>query len=562
MSAARSPTPSAWAVAALVAAWLAATAWMRPLMLPDEGRYAGVAWQMLHSGDWLTPTLNGLPFFHKPPLFYWITGAALAAFGPVEIAARVASIAGGVLGAMALYLFTRRWCGEAMARRALAVLLVQPLFFIGAQFANLDMLVAGCIVATVLALAHAALCFEAGHPHRATLWGAYALAALGVLAKGLIGFVLPAAIVGLWLLLRGRWRTLLALLSPGGAALFLLIAAPWFWAMQQRFDGFLHYFFVVQHFQRFAETGFNNVQPFWFYPAVLALCSLPCILWVRFGRGYLRGCPARIERQADAADRNGLQGTKHSDSHSYREHLQRGRPPESADARGAVIRAEHPLDPVRLLMALAVGVVVLFFSLPQSKLVGYVLPAVPPLAWLMADASQGHAGAHGRWWTASLAVSALLGLAVVVGLAIDQRHSARPLGLALRAQHQPGEPVFMVKEYLYDLPFYARLTTPLAMVDDWGDPRITQTDNWRKELADAGVFDAPRAQQVLVPTAAWLQALCRAPVAWVVGSDDLPKTYPVLAHAQAMGTTRGQTLWRVADCAGIPHADPADPANQ
>ena len=48
---------------------LAATAWMRPLMVPDEGRYAGVAWEMLRSGDWLTPTLNGLPFFHKPPLF-------------------------------------------------------------------------------------------------------------------------------------------------------------------------------------------------------------------------------------------------------------------------------------------------------------------------------------------------------------------------------------------------------------------------------------------------------------------------------------------------------------
>src|SRR2546430_12453990 len=73
-----------WAVAALVFIWIAATAWARPLMLPDEGRYVGVAWEMVRSGDWLTPTLNGLPFFHKPPLFYWITAGSISVFGVNE----------------------------------------------------------------------------------------------------------------------------------------------------------------------------------------------------------------------------------------------------------------------------------------------------------------------------------------------------------------------------------------------------------------------------------------------------------------------------------------------
>src|SRR5574337_1051275 len=396
---AKLPRP-AWqgglAVLALILAWLAATAWMRPLMLPDEGRYAEVAWEMLRSGDWLTPTLDGLPFFHKPPLFYWITAAALSVAGLTEIAARAASLLGATLGAFSLYLFTRRWCGVASARRALAVLLVQPLFFAGAQFANLDMLVAGCITATVLALAHAALCFEQGTAHRRVLWLAYGLAALGVLAKGLIGFVIPAMVVGLWLVLRRRWRTVVALLSLPGLALFLALAAPWFVAMQQRFGGFLHYFFVVQHFQRFAAGGFNNAQPFWFYPVAVALCSLPAILWARgvFARGYFAA--------------GGQRGT------------------------------------VRLLMALAVGCVLLFFSLPQSKLLGYILPAVPPLAWLIADVSAraDESTARRRRWWATLACGALVGLALVIGLALDQRHSTRGLGLALRAQHQDGEPVY------------------------------------------------------------------------------------------------------------------------
>jgi len=502
----------------LVALWLGATAWMRPLMLPDEGRYASVALEMLRSGDWLTPTLNGLPFFHKPPLFYWISGAAMMALGPTELAARAASLVGATLGALSLYLFARRWCDAASARRALLVLAVQPLFFLGAQFANLDMLVAGCITATVLALAHAALSFEAGQPDRRVLWLAYALAALGVLAKGLIGCVIPALVIGLWLMARRRWRSLLALLSPPGAVLFLLIAAPWFVLMQQRFDGFLHYFFVVQHFQRFAAGGFNNVQPFWFYPVALAACSLPCLAWARLTRGYWR--------------------------------------------------AEGALREVRLLMVLTVVCVVAFFSLPQSKLIGYVLPAVPALAWWMADASAPAARSRKSqwWWHASLACSALIGLAAVLALVLDQHYkhylhgSARRMALALKARHQPGQPVVMVKQYAYDLAFYAGLDQPVWVADDWSRPDIARHDNWRRELVDAGEFNPALARRLLIEPSALPAALCRAGVAWVIGHAQAPQPWPWLTRAEPVFSDRGQTLWRVdmrqsgmPTCAGTPN---------
>ena len=492
-------------VLGIVLLWLAATAWMRPLMHPDEGRYATVAWEMLRSGDWLTPTLNGMPFFHKPPLFYWITAAALWLLGPIEIAARTASLLGASLGALGLYLFTRRWCGLLLARRSLLVLLVLPMYFAAAQFANLDMLVAGCIMATILALAHVALCFEQGLGYRRMLWLAYALAGLGLLAKGLIGFVIPAMVIGLWLLLRWRWRTLWALVSVPGFMLLLAITAPWFIAMQQRFDGFLHYFFVVQHFQRFAATGFNNVQPWWFYPVVLALCSFPAVLWLRrmLTRDYFT----------------------------------------TTDTQGAV----------RLLMGLSVGCVLLFFSIPQSKLLGYILPALPALAWLIADASflAVETAARKRRWAITLVVSALVGLVAVIGLSIDTRHSSKPLGVALRAHYQAGQSVYILKDYLYAVPFYARLQQPVFDVDDWNDPEIARRDTWRKEIADAGSFAPALSKRLLLFPQALPAALCHGGVAWVLGAEDAIKDYPFLAQAQVITSNNRQVVWRV---------DPAQPA--
>jgi len=154
-----SPRPL-WIIVALFA-WLLATAWMRPLMAPDEGRYGGVALAMLRSGDWLVPRLDGLPFFHKPPLFYWIGAAAMSVAGPVEWAARLPSVLGGAVAAAALFLFLRRWSTARLALLSTVVLATTPFFFLGAQFANLDMLVAGCISATVLLAAGAALARDA-----------------------------------------------------------------------------------------------------------------------------------------------------------------------------------------------------------------------------------------------------------------------------------------------------------------------------------------------------------------------------------------------------------------
>ena len=198
--------PEPLVVGILLFLWLVATSWVRPLSLPDEGRYAGVAWEMVRSGDWLTPTLNGLPYFHKPPLFYWLTAVSLSLFGTIEWAARLASCVGAMLGAGAAYLLIRRWMSHSISRWYLLILATTPLFFGGAQYANHDMLVAGFISMAIALTADAVLSLQATQPWRIQLLGGWLCAALGLLSKGLIGIVLPGGVVFFWLLLVNRWR--------------------------------------------------------------------------------------------------------------------------------------------------------------------------------------------------------------------------------------------------------------------------------------------------------------------------------------------------------------------
>ncbi len=501
----------AWLAAAL--AWLAASAWIRPLMLPDEGRYVGVAWEMLRSGDWLTPTLNGMPYFHKPPLFYWITASGLAVAGRVEWAARLAPWLGAAAMVVALFLFTRRWAGKREALRNLLVLATLPIAFVAAQFANLDMLVAGCISATVPCLAHAALT-AAGPSQRLALWGGYVGAALGLLAKGLIGVVLPGMIVVLWLLVCGRPRRILSLISLPGLLLFAAVGAPWFVLMEARHPGFLHYFFVVHHFSRFTQTGFNNPEPFWFYPVVLALLALPWTLWL-----LRRPAPSpALPNDATTLDR---------------------------------------------LMWVWLAVVVGFFSLPASKLVGYILPALPPLAWLIARRMPAALTTTPRRLAiASAVLGSAAAVATILFATFGPHRSARGLGQAMAAA-PPVDAVLMIEGYDFDLPFYAGLRGPVWVADQWDDPAIRREDSWRKELLEAADF-APALRDRLLPLTLLASRDCPGARTWVVAPADAPDYYPeLLDGATAVPTSRERSAFLVTGwsppgrCPGKPSATPA-----
>jgi 4-amino-4-deoxy-L-arabinose transferase-like glycosyltransferase len=483
----------------LALVWLAVTLGARPLALPDEGRYVSVAWEMLTSGNWLYPTLNGLPFFHKPPLFYWITATSLSIFGPHEWAARIASLIGAGIAAFTLYGFTLRRNGKVNARWALLILVTQPFFFAGAQFANLDMLVAGCISATIFLAAEASLNALGNKPYRGFLAAAYFSAAMGVLAKGLIGIVLPGLVIVIWLAWNRRLMLMRQLLWLPGLALFGAIAVPWFVAMQERFPDFLNYFFVYNHFQRFTESGFNNPMPFWFYLPVILVLTLPWSMW--------------------------LPGAwKHHQIGS-------GTTPT-----------------IQSLMWIWPAVIVGFFSIPSSKLVGYILPALPPLAYLIAGVLQhkwGNSNELPRSLKSFAAVAILICLSAILANNIFNTKSNKQLAGLIAARREAGEPVVFLKNQFFDLPFYLRLREPVRIVDEWDQAKIHQHDDWRKALYDAGTFDPVKARTLLIDHSRLAQALCAQPSAWVVAQKGGEQEYPFLQHTTQVATQGFATVWKV-----------------
>ena len=184
---------------------------LHPLTLPEEGRYVGVAWEMLRSGDWLVPTAG------RPAV---LSQAAALLLADRAVDAAVRRQRGGRARwrrcsprASARSAFTavvRRRLGAGLADTTVLVLATLPFFFAAAQFANLDLLVAACIALAIVFAADAALSSAPRAPHRRALVLAWACAALGVLAKGLIGVVLPGLVLIVWLLATGQARTIAA----------------------------------------------------------------------------------------------------------------------------------------------------------------------------------------------------------------------------------------------------------------------------------------------------------------------------------------------------------------
>ncbi len=267
-----------WLLAlAFVVAWFAALD-ARRLQHPDEGRYAEIAREMAVTGDWLTPRLNGLKYFEKPPLQYWLGAATFDALGIDEWTARLPTAMAGFLAVIAVG-FTAARLASPEAGVYAALVLAGSVWHIGmSQILTLDAVLSLGLAATLCAFLLAQRPELAPGAQRNWMLAAYAAAALATLTKGLVALVIPGGALVVYSLVARDWGPWRRLHLLPGLAVYLAIAAPWFVLVSQANPEFARFFFIHEHFERFLTESHNRTGQWWYFVPWLLLGLLPWLL--------------------------------------------------------------------------------------------------------------------------------------------------------------------------------------------------------------------------------------------------------------------------------------------
>jgi 4-amino-4-deoxy-L-arabinose transferase-like glycosyltransferase len=298
----------------------------------DEPRYAQIAREMLARHDWVTPTLGGAAWLEKPPLYYWQAMAAYAVFGVSDWAARLPSAFDATLLVLAIYFFFRKLRPETAGGAGLMA--ASTAAIVGyARAASTDMPLAAMFIIAMLAWW---TWFESGR--RVWLLGFYGFLALATLAKGPVAPVLAGVVVLAFAIVRREGKILVRTLEPSGILVFFAVALPWYVLVQIRNPQFFRVFILQHNLARFGSNVFHHPEPFWYYLPVTLLGWVP---WAVFVIAAL------------------IWAIRH-----YRD-------------------KDH--DPLNTFLVIWIFFVLIFFSFSQSKLPGYVLPAIPAGAVLLAN---------------------------------------------------------------------------------------------------------------------------------------------------------------------------------
>ncbi len=305
---------------------------------PDEPRYAEIAREMLERNDWVTPHLNYVKYFEKPPLVYWLTALAFRLFGTTEFVARLGPAVFALIGIGMTAIIGRAMYGAWVGLVGAAILAATPFYFGLGQILVLDMPVTA-FVTLALGAVWFAYTSGTGTRRRVLVWAAYAATGLAVMTKGpTFAGVIGAAVLA-FLAYRRDLSAVRWLVSPIGMLVFSAIVVPWFVLVSQRNPGFFDFFIFDQHLKRYL-TPKEHQQQLWFFVPIVAGGFLPWTAFLLLAPAALR-TPLR--------------------------RLVGGR--LSAAAGFCVVWA---------------AVVFMVFSLSGSKLATYVLPCFPPLAILAA----------------------------------------------------------------------------------------------------------------------------------------------------------------------------------
>ncbi len=302
------------------------------LIDPDESRYAEIPREMLASGDYVTPRLNDAHYFEKPPLLYWTNALWIKALGPTPFAtrltARLSALATAACLAAALEAPAGLW--------AALLFLSTPLGFVLGRFNVIDGLLSFWLTASFLCLRAWLLRREEDKPAGPWLWGLGASTGLAFLAKGLVAVALPGLAFLIWIAVMKRWKRLAEFLLSPAPPVFLAIILPWLVLIERANPGFARFFFIHEHFMRYATSVHGRGLPVYTFTAVFLASFLP---WTFCFASALKPLwPPRLEA------------------------LRR--------------------KPDDLFLALWFFVILAFFSLSKSQLLTYILPAFPAAAAL------------------------------------------------------------------------------------------------------------------------------------------------------------------------------------
>ena len=421
---------------------------------------------MLQHGDWVTPVLYGQPWLEKPPLFYWCAMLAYKASGGVsDWAARLPSAVLCTLMIFFIYVWARRF-RKGMQLDAALITAASAIVIGFGRAASTDMPLTATFTIAML-------CWYGWYhsQNRGWLAGFYLFAGMATLAKGPVAIFLTVIIIASFSVLRRDGRIILRTLWLPGVALCGLVVLPWFIAVQRANPQFFRFFILEQNLARYTTDIYRHKQPFWFYMPVAIAGLIPWIVFV-------------IAALVDAI----------------------------RDWRYSVTQPPGK-DDLRTFLGLWFILPILFFSLSQSKLPGYILPAIPAGTILLADfilRREEGGDTPGPWLIATHAIlcASLMVAALIIPFRLVQQEVTTPviivaitlvviglamLWLTLRTRGYRMLRFSTLVPLLIAYALVLRGTAP--MIDVLQSARPVQSTLALTELgqvADIAVYDVPR----------------------------------------------------------------------
>ncbi|MES2205410.1 MAG: glycosyltransferase family 39 protein [Pseudomonadota bacterium] len=351
----------------------------RDLIRPDEGRYAEIAREIWINHNWITPTLNGLHYFEKPPLQYWATSLFFHIFEPAAWTARLWPAITGFSG-----ILLTLWLGKQLQLKLIsyfaALIQISTILYVGSgHFNTLDMSL--CFFLQLTLFGYIKHYYFPQHI-KSSAWIIGIGIAGAFLSKGLIAIILPGTVFiidSIWHQEKNFWK--ISTQSRIWGIAFLL-SLPWCIAVSIKNPGFAYFFFIHEHFDRFTTPSHHREGPIYYFIPILLIGFLPwTFIWIQSLKNYLTKIKQSINK-----NKIFTQSTKHSFDLKKHTRLQR----------------------IFIIWSITIFI---FFSVSHSKLPSYILPIFPTMAWLLAFSLERYPHFH---WRKSIIASLVFWITVLI----------------------------------------------------------------------------------------------------------------------------------------------------